>query len=396
MSVSGGGSTRYSGQPGPLFKLATVTGLLTFLTVGIYRFWAKTRLRKYFWSSVSIDGDAFEYTGTGLEKLLGFLVAIVFLAIYLTAIQLVLTFFGIGFMFEPQTQTEVIAQIASIYLSFFAIVPFLLFAVYRARRYKLARTRLRGIRFGMDSAAWGYAIRAIGHYLLTALTLGLLLPRQTFWLEKYMTDRSHYGDKKFEQGGRWQDLYGALKHVLAGIAIVIIGAVVGVVLEMPVLAGISVFVGYFWGIIGLVYYRVHAFAYLTNNKSLDGQVTFRAVPRTGTIIKTVIVGGLLLGIAGAVTFGILGGAGFAMLRGEGIATAPSLTQTVIFAMVYLLALVGLGALSLVLITQPVIAHLIETMQVNNADALNHVRQREADKGADAEGFADALDIGGAI
>lgn len=206
MSLDASGDVRYSGQSGPIFKLAFVTGLLTLITAGIYRFWAKTRLRKYISSSVSIDGDRFEYTGTGLEKLLGFLIAIVFLAVYLGIIQLLLTFLGIGLFSRPGNE---VTLITSIYLSFFAAAPLILFAIYRARRYRLARTRFRGIRFAMESAAWGYALRAIGYYILTALTLGILRPRQTFYLEKYMTDRSFYGDARFEQTGRCQAPYGA-------------------------------------------------------------------------------------------------------------------------------------------------------------------------------------------
>lgn len=391
MSLNSGGIVRYSGQSGPIFKLAFVTGLLTLVTVGIYRFWAKTRMRKYIWSSVSIDGDAFEYTGTGLEKLLGFLIAIVFLAVYLAGVQLILTFLGLGIVMQPGNE---IAMIASIYISFFAIVPFLLFAVYRARRYKLARTRLRGIRFGMDNAAWGYALRAIGHYLLTGITLGILLPRQTYYLDKYMTDRSYYGDARFEQGGRWQGLYAALKHVLIGLAIMILGGILGAMLKAEVLAGIAGFVGYLWFMIGFVYYRVHSYAYLTNHKTLDGQVTFLATPRTGTIIKKVIIGGLVLGLAAAVAFGVLGGIAYGMAMSGGM--GPGFAQMLPIVVLYLLVLVGLGALGMVMITHPIIAHLATNLRVNNAEALGSVRQRAFDKGADAEGFADALDIGGAI
>ncbi len=393
MSFNSGGIVRYSGESGPIFKLAFVTGLLTLITAGIYRFWAKTRMRKYIWSSVSVDGDAFEYTGTGLEKLLGFLIAIVFLAIYLAGVQLILTFLGLGIVTQPGNE---LAMIASVYISFFAVVPFLLFAVYRARRYKLARTRLRGIRFGMDSAAWGYALRAIGHYLLTGITLGILLPRQTFYLEKYMTDRSHYGDARFEQGGRWQGLYAALKHVLIGLAIMVVGAIVGGVTGAEALIGIAIFVGYFWFMIGFVYYRVHAYAYLTNHKTLDGQVTFTATPSTAEIIKKVIIGGLLLGLIAAVAFGVLGGVAYGMIAAGGMGAMPGFGQIIPIVILYLLVLVGLGALGMVLITHPIIGHLATNLKVNNADALGSVRQRAYDKGADAEGFADALDIGGAI
>lgn len=392
MSLNSNGNARYSGQSTPIFKLAFVTGLLTVLTAGIYRFWAKTRLRKYIWSSVSIDGDSFEYTGTGLEKLLGFLVAIVFLAVYLGGLQLILTFAGLGIMGQPDNE---LAILASVYLSFFAVAPFMLFAVYRSRRYKLARTRLRGIRFGMESAAWGYAFRAMGHYILTFLTLGALLPRQSFYLEKFMTDRSHYGDARFEQGGRWQGLYGAMKHVFIGLGMMIGGGILAAV-AAPILGGIIGAVGYFWFFIGFVYYRVHSYAYLTNHKTLDGQVTFVATPSAGEILKTVILGGIAVALAGAIAFAILGGLFAASFSGMGMGAGPSPLAIAPMIIGYLLILVALGALAIVMVTQPIIAHLVNHLHVNNTEALANVRQRAADSGADADGFADALDVGGAI
>ena len=65
-----------------LFWLAVWTGALTVVTLGIYRFWARTRLRRYIWSSIKPGGDSFEYTGTGLEKFLGFLIALVVIMVY--------------------------------------------------------------------------------------------------------------------------------------------------------------------------------------------------------------------------------------------------------------------------------------------------------------------------
>jgi len=392
------------GQSAPAFKLAFVTGLQTLITVGIYRFWAKTRMRKYIWSSVSIDGDVFEYTGTGLEKLLGFLIAIVFLAVYLAGIQLILTFIGLGMINNPDNE---LAILASVYLSFFAIAPFLLFAIYRARRYKLARTRLRGIRFGMDPAAWGYAFRAIGHYFLTFITLGILLPRQSFYLEKFMTDRSHYGDARFEQGGRWQGLYGAMKHLFIGLGVTIAGAALAAA-ATPILGTIAIVIGYVWLMLGFLYYRVHSYAYLANHKTLGGQVTFTATPRMGEIVKTVILGTLAISLAGGVAFSVLAAVMFALFGGLGAGLdaglgagmdmdmGPSIAAVLPLILGYLLIFVALGALSVVMITQPIIAHLVNTLQVNNTQALADIRQRHYDTGADADGFADALDVGGAI
>ena len=226
---------RFTGTSGPVFNLALKVAVLTLLTLGIYRFWGKTRIRRYIWSSAELDGDRFEYTGTGLEKFLGFLLAVVFLAIYLGFVQIALTFLGLSLLTEPTTEAETVAQALAFNLTFLSLVPFILFAIYRARRYKLARTRWRGIRFGMDKGAWGYVLRAIGHYALTVLTLGILLPRQTFYLEKYMTDRMWFGDARFEQGGRWTGLYGAMKHVFIGLAIVFLGIAAAGAVGMAIL-----------------------------------------------------------------------------------------------------------------------------------------------------------------
>jgi hypothetical protein len=393
----------YKGDKGPLFKLAFKTGLLSLVTLGIYRFWAKTRIRKYIWSSVDVGGDTFEYTGTGIEKLLGFLVAIVFLAVYVGLVQMALFYAGLNIMVDPETASpqEVMGQMGAIYITFFAVLPFLLFAIYRARRYKMARTRWRGIRFGMNKGAWGYVWRALGYGLLSAITLGALTPLSTFKLEKYMADRSYYGTARFCQHGKWTALYPAFKHVLIGIGILIAGA--GLIAlgmsgtdALVIIGGIGVAVGYIWVIIGSVYYSVRAFGYLTSHKVLSDEISFSAFPRTAAVIKTYILGGLLLSLLVSVVFGIVGilGASFIPMLSDTPSTVEIVVYGGILGIGYLVALVLTQALSL--ITQPIMAHYIRTVTIQNASALNRIAQREAETGVDAEGFADALDIGGAI
>lgn len=387
----------YSGQRGALFGLALKTSVLTFLSLGIYRFWAKTRVRKYIWSSISLSGDRLEYTGTGLEKFLGFLVAVVVLAVYIGLVQIILFYFGLHFVFEPKTQTEVLMQFATFYISFLAILPLMLFARYRSRRYMLARTRLRGIRFGMDTAAWGYVWRAILHGALSMLTLGILLPRQTFWLEKYKTDRTWYGETKLEQGGKWTALYPAMVHILVAVIILFFAGGIGATSESPRGALVVGGLAYVWGLVGYAYYRVHAFRYLTANKSLGASVRFEAEPRTASVVGIVLLGGLAVGLVVLAAFAVVGGV-TASLMGAfvGGAAAPGAMGFVIIALLYLFVLALVWAMNLIMVIQPLIAHFAETLTVLNADALVSVRQRAADSGADAGGFADALDVGAAI
>lgn len=393
----------YTGEKGPLFSLTLKTGLLTVITLGIYRFWQKTRIRKYIWSSVNAGGDTFEYTGTGIEKFLGFLVAVVFLAIYVGIIQMALFYAGLNVMVDPETATmeQMIAQTAAIYITFFAVLPFILYAMYRARRYKMARTRWRGIRFGMEKGAWGYVWRALGYGFLAMITLGILTPLQTFNLEKYQADRSYYGTARFTQEGKWTELFPAMKHLLIGVAIMVVsalllvGAAMGDTVPMAVFGGIGVFVAYIWIILGSIHYGVQSFGYLTRNKVLGDDIRFAAIPRTGFVIKTYILGGLLVGMLASVAFGIVGVFATAFLpmleNGTGIAVFG-----IIVAVGYVMAMVVTQACTMILITQPILAHYIENVQIQNPEALNRIAQREAETGVDAEGFADALDVGGAI
>lgn len=57
-----------------LFRIHLVNYFLTIVTLGFYRFWAKTRIRKYVWSHVEFEGARFEYTGTAKELFFGFLI----------------------------------------------------------------------------------------------------------------------------------------------------------------------------------------------------------------------------------------------------------------------------------------------------------------------------------
>ena len=66
----------YDGRIGELYRIFVVNLLLTVITIGIYRFWAITRWRRYFWSHMAFQEERFEYTGRGGELFLGALLAL--------------------------------------------------------------------------------------------------------------------------------------------------------------------------------------------------------------------------------------------------------------------------------------------------------------------------------
>ncbi|WP_420861422.1 DUF898 family protein [Algirhabdus cladophorae] len=396
----------YNGEGPSLFMLSMITGLLTILTLGIYRFWAKSRIRRYIWSATAPNGDAMEYTGTGTEKLIGFLIALVFLAVYLGIIQVLLSFGGFAVWdtlgLDPESTQAQIAQGVGGLVSFAALTPLILFAQYRGRRYMMSRTRWRGLRFGMDQGAVGYALRGVLYGALSVVSLGLLIPLMTFKLEKYMTDRTWYGDAQFEQEGSWTELYRSAIHVILPIlAFVAIGALVAVTGDngyglLSIIAGI-------WLLVGIIYYRVDSFRRMARNKIVDDVMTFEADAATGNVVTTLIKGGIasfvLLVVASLPIVIITMGLEFDAVMNDPSSfelTPVWFAGIIMIVVMYFVLLLLSNAFRLVFISQPILAHFVETTTLLNGTHLDEVAQRANDQMPDAEGFADALDIGGAF
>ena len=70
---------RFLGIERDFWRLLTRGAALLLVTLGIYRFWLATDVRRFLWSNTEIAGDGLEYIGTARELLLGFLIAIALL-----------------------------------------------------------------------------------------------------------------------------------------------------------------------------------------------------------------------------------------------------------------------------------------------------------------------------
>ena len=69
----------FSGSRREFFELVKRGAGLEFVTLGFYRFWLLTDIRRHLWANTLVGGDAAEYTGRGKELLIGFLVALAIL-----------------------------------------------------------------------------------------------------------------------------------------------------------------------------------------------------------------------------------------------------------------------------------------------------------------------------
>lgn len=373
------------------------TGLLTVLTLGFYRFWMRTRLRRWYWSAIRPGGHPLEYVGDPMEKLLGFLFAVVVLAFYIGIVNLILMFASFS-LFQD--------NFAAYATSLVGVIPLWFFAQYRARRYILARTRWRGLRFGLEPGAWGYAWRAVLHWTVTILSLGLLLPRMTFWLEKYKTDRTFFGTARMDQGGTWTMLYPAMKPMFLALGVAMIGGAAMYAENIPLGVGLCVLAG-FIGVYGLVHYRVDSLRRLTETKTING-ISFTLAPSPFRVLMIYVLGTLLAGAAVFLPLTILGLLLLLVQSGDVlvemglddmIAPIAGLGRYAIIAlsvMIYFTIFLLWSALTNVFITFPVIRHYFSTLKLSPASAVPEIRQRPRDEFAEAEGFADALDVGASL
>jgi uncharacterized membrane protein YjgN (DUF898 family) len=184
----------FAGDRADFFHLVKRGAGLEFVTLGFYRFWLATDIRRHLWSHTEIDGDAAEYTGRAKELLIGFLVALAIL------VPVYLAYFLVGL------EAERVKAFASFPLFVFFYV-FGQFAIYRARRYRLTRTVWRGVRFWMSGSGWAYAARATLWGLFVMVTLGLALPWREAALERYKMRHSFYGDLQGSFEGRGSEFF---------------------------------------------------------------------------------------------------------------------------------------------------------------------------------------------
>jgi uncharacterized membrane protein YjgN (DUF898 family) len=195
------GIARFVGHGKVFWRLLARGAVLLMFTLGIYRFWLTTDIRRYLWSSTEIADESFEYTGTARELLIGFLIAIAVL------VPLYATFFLLAL------------ALGNIWTSLGLVVLTFLgqYAVYRARRYRLTRTIYRGVRFHQNGSAWRYSICAVFWWTLVVLSLGLAYPFAQSQLEHFKMRHTFFGNLpgRFEGSGWHLLLRGLLLWMLA-------------------------------------------------------------------------------------------------------------------------------------------------------------------------------------
>jgi len=216
----------HDGRSGELFVIFLVNLALSILTLGIYRFWGRTRIRRYIWSQTSLLGEPLEYTGRGIELFLGFLFALVL--IYAPLLGL---YFWLGVELpgpDEQPSPDQADALITFMLIILAAVPvlalFYYVALFAAYRYRIGRTSWFGIRGGMAGSAWSFGGLGLLFGFLNVITLGWTKPWADSMVFKYRLSRARFGNGNFESRLDAGGLYGRFTLAWIGTAVATIGA----------------------------------------------------------------------------------------------------------------------------------------------------------------------------
>jgi uncharacterized membrane protein YjgN (DUF898 family) len=406
------GAVEFLGREGAYWRLRIKGAALVVLTLGIYRFWLATDVRRYLWSNTEIAGDTLEYNGLATELLVGFLFAVAILVPLYMALAIVALELD-AFPVKP------------LVFGFLLLLLLGEFALYRARRYRLTRTVFRGVRFDQHGSAWLYALRALAWWAVVIVTLGLAYPWSQANLERFKMRHTSYGDLpgRFEGSG--------LKLFLRGLPmwLVVVGPIVAGLVAMAQavdwdaltsavaagdndalarlvdespqfiatagLAGSAVGVSLL--IAALLYPVFQAVLlrwWISGLRFGDVSVTSRLRIRQ---IYWVYLRFILVVLVFVVAVGIVGGVGAVsiagLIRPAHATTVSELAAGAVSIVLYVVFMIGTSTIYQVVVAAGMWRVGAKSAELSGTQALDNVRATGTPSSALGEGLADALGVG---
>ena len=177
------GAVQFLGKEAAYWRLRIKGAALLMVTLGLYRFWFATDVRRFLWSNTEIGGETLEYTGLATELLGGFLLAIAILVPLYTALAAALAL-----------ALDAAEQLTGV-IGFLLLVLLGQFALYRARRYRLDAHGVS--RRAFRSARLGVALRALMRWsggASSSSRSGSLIRGRRRACERFKMRHTSYGD----------------------------------------------------------------------------------------------------------------------------------------------------------------------------------------------------------
>ncbi|PCH58906.1 MAG: hypothetical protein COC19_08125 [SAR86 cluster bacterium] len=144
---------QFHGRGGEYFRIWIVNLLLTILTLGIFSAWATVRSRRYFYGNTEVDGSRFDFHGTGMQILVGRVIAVVLLLLLSQGVLL-------------HSAIPLVVQ-ALVLIA----LPWL---IVKSLSFRLGNTSLRNLRFGFKARV-GDAYARFAPYQLIALIIMMVV-----------------------------------------------------------------------------------------------------------------------------------------------------------------------------------------------------------------------------
>jgi uncharacterized membrane protein YjgN (DUF898 family) len=392
----------FDGETPGLSDIAFTGGFYTVLTLGLYRFWYATDLRRQLWHRSSLGGAPFEYVGTVREIFVGFL-------IMLTLLTPIYALYYLSEIY-PDDQLGQWAGIGFIISIFF----FSGFATYRARRYRLSRTLWRGVRFGQTGSAVVYALRNFGWLILSVVTLGLAVP---FWRasqERMRINNTWYGDRRFAStASGWALLPRFLVYLLPVLG-PLAAASANVFLTHPsdfVAEQVSTLLvgdqpdpsfvpdlkrvtwSFLWACVGAFllwpFYRTGELRRFIGRVRL-GETRFRSDLNAWAVYKSYLAFALTFGLTSVIVGLLL----YLMLNHRDGRVDTQDTRYLVMTIIgYALSYWLFGALRLVMLTAPIWGKLVGSVTVEGIGHLDTVSARRDPSSATGDDYAGGYDVG---
>ncbi len=405
------GTVRFLGEEGAYWRLRIKGAALVVVTLGIYRFWLATDVRRFLWSNTEISGDTLEYNGLATELLLGFLFAVAILVpLYMV--------FALAML-----EWDMVAIKPA--LVGFALLALLgEYALYRARRYRLTRTVFRGLRFDQHGSPWRYAVYALLCWAIVIVTLGLAYPWTQAFLERFKMLNTSYGDLqgRFEGSGLslflrglplWLLIVGPIVVALGVLSAKIdwdalsrlidkgddaeTGRMIGQMLAPGIGVTVAALAASFFALLLLypLFQAVKLRWWISGLRFGDIAVTSRL--RVGQVYRVYLrlilylfLLGLLAGMMGGMTvFAVVG-----IVRLAHNATLTQVAAGVISVLLYVVMMLGSSTIYQVIVAAGLWRLGAETAALSGEAALDGVRATGSASSALGEGLADALGVGG--
>jgi hypothetical protein len=407
----------FVGDRGEYWRLMLRGAALQAVTLGIYRFWLFTDMRRFLWASTDIDGETLEYTGTAVELLLGFLMAIgILIPIY-------------ALFFLASLEFGLVSRLSGI-VAFVVLAGFGQYAAYRARRYRLTRTVFRGLRFHQTGSPVRYAVQAMLWWIPVALTLGLAYPWMVASLERYKMRSTFYGNLGGAFAGAgwrlfwrgiliWLLIIGPLAAGIVAAVTIVDWPAVGRALPLGssarivnalrtnerVTAGLGFLVSrasvsFIFGIILYPAYQAILMKWWLGGLRLGGAVAasdLRMRRYYGAYLRYLLYV-LVFSIAFFIAASVAGWLGYTALRGVIDFSRSSVVRDSVAAgsgiIAYVIYILGLSTIFQVVVKMRLWQVAVESIEISDLEALDHVQASEATSSALGEGLADALGTGG--